>query len=216
MSIDLEDYEYDVFISYLCTNPGDKPAPTCTWVREYLYPELEMWLPEHVEGGRPTPIFFDKIGIKTGDDWRLHIQDALQTSRCLLAVFTSQYFGSPWCQAELNTILEREKELQRQKKLPRRSGLIYPIYLSGEPFIPARFKNIQMKKNLKEFYRTDLNFKTSEKYSEFQRIIREEVCLELSTMFLAVPDWDRNWPVVQPEEKETPTPTITNEYVRLS
>jgi|SRR5579859_2117697 len=216
MSIDPEDYEYDVFISYLCTNPSGKPAPTCTWVREYLYPELETWLPDYVDAGRQTPIFFDKICIKTGDDWRLHILEALQTSRCLVAVFTSQYFGSPWCQAELNTILERQKELQQQKKLPRKSGLIYPIRLSGEAFTPARFKHIQTRKDLSKFYRTDSNFKTSEDYAKFQRIIREEVCLELSTMFLAVPDWDRNWPVVQPEEKQTPTPTITNEYVRLS
>ncbi len=126
-----EDYRYDIFISYLHTNPNGREAATYTWVREYVHPELERWLPESVPRGHQTQVFLDDINIKIGTEWPLVLQQALQTSRCLLAVLSRQYFSSKWCLAEWNTMLEREKLLGlRTREKP--SGLIYPIIFSGE------------------------------------------------------------------------------------
>ena len=193
MPTDPEGYKYDVFLSYLRTDPSGENATTYTWVRKYLYPELKKWLPHCVPPGRQTPIFWDDKSIKVGTEWPKALQDALSTSRCLLAVLSSQYFGSQWCQAEWNTMLERRKSLNVT------SGLIYAIVLSGKEFFPETVRTIQMK-DLSRFNRTDLAFERSSAYGRFQATIRNGVCKDLSKMILEAPTWDKNWRVVIPEE----------------
>lgn len=196
-----EDYRYDVFISYLHTNPNGREAATYTWVREYVHPELERWLPESVPRGHQARVFLDDINIKIGAEWPLVLQQALQTSRCLLAVLSRQYFSSKWCLAEWNTMLERERLLGlRTPEKP--SSLIYPIIFSGEEEdFDETTKTIQQK-DLREFAFTYAAFKDSLMYGRFQNAMKE-VCQDLSKMIIEAPPWDKSWPVIIPEEEPT-------------
>lgn len=192
-----EDYKYDVFISYLRTNPNGEEAATYTWVREYFHPELKQWLSDSVPPGYQTQVFLDDVNIRIGTEWPLALQQALQTSRCLLAVLSSQYFGSQWCLAELETMLAREKLLGlRAEGNP--SGLIYPVVFSGNKFFPDDVRTIQQK-DLSNFAYTHQNFRNSPKYESFQDAIRK-VCDDLGEMILGAPTWQGNWPVVIPEQ----------------
>lgn len=192
-----EDYKYDIFISYLRTYPNGREAPTYTWVREYLHRELELWLPDYAPLGYQTQVFLDDININIGTQWSLALQQALQTSRCLLIVLSRQYFASEWCKAELKTMQERQKLLSLRTQ--ENFDLIYPIIFTGEKeSFPPEVQNIQIK-DLSKFARTDSAFKDSSEYASFQTAIKG-VCKDLSKMILKAPTWDKDWPVVIPEQ----------------
>lgn len=192
-----QDYKYDVFISYLRTDPNGEEAATSIWVREYLHQELKLWLPGTMPPGYKTQVFLDDISIRTGTEWPLALQQALQTSRCLLAVLSSQYFGSQWCLAELETMRAREKLLGlRTEDNP--SGLIYAVAFSGHKFFPDTIRTIQQK-DLSEFAYTHSKFKDSPKYESFQDAIKK-VCQDLGEMLENASTWQNNWPVVLPEQ----------------
>jgi len=148
--------------------------------------------------GYQTHVFLDDSSIQLGTERPLALRQALQTSRCLLAVLSAQYFGSPWCLAEWKTMQEREKVLGLRTQ-ERPSGLIYPVMFSGKEFFPNTVLTMQMK-DLRQFAATYPAFKNSSMYGSFQKAIRE-VCEDLSKMILEAPPWDKNWPVVIPEEE---------------
>lgn len=191
-----ETYKYDIFISYLHTDPNGQEAATYTWVREYFYPELKLWLPHYVPPGYQTQIFFDDANIKVGADWPLALQEAHQKSRCLVAVLSSQYFDSEWCRTELETMLSREKSLGLRTQA-KPSGLVYAVVFSGKKFFPDYAQTIQQK-DLSKFAYTNITFKTSPKYDHFQDMIKE-VCNDLGDMIQAVPPWEQDWPTVSPK-----------------
>jgi hypothetical protein len=194
-----EGYKYDVFISYLRTYPNGQEAPTYTWVREYLHPELARWLPDYVDVGDETQIFLDDINIGGGIYWPSALEQALQTSRCLLAVLSKQYFApqAQWCGAEFGTMQEREKLLGlRTQQDP--SSLIYPVYFSNRESFPPEVQTRQGK-DLSKFAWTYSAFKDTKDYGDFQATIKE-VCQGLSEMIRKAPIWDKNWPVVRPKQ----------------
>lgn len=55
---------------------------------------------------------------------------------------------------------------------------------------------------ISEFAFTYAAFKDSSIYGRFQNAIKE-VCRDLNKMILEAPPWDKNWPVVIPEEEPT-------------
>ena len=69
-------YEYDVFFSY-------KRDPESDDWHEKVKARLEFWLKQELEK-QDVRIFFDKEDIKTGDQWRERLSDALKQSRCIV------------------------------------------------------------------------------------------------------------------------------------
>jgi hypothetical protein len=92
---------YDLFVSYAREDNRDG------WISRFV----ERLLAEHqrVTGGRP-PLkpFFDTSDIRSLDDWRLRIHDALAQSRLLLAFVSPTYFTRPWCRREWRTWIDHE------------------------------------------------------------------------------------------------------------
>src|SRR5512134_1300064 len=80
------DYVYDVFISYR------RKQPVMDWMRLHFFPLLEVILPECMP--RAPRIFID-WETETGAEWPARLAQALATSRCLLPVWSPQYFRSP-------------------------------------------------------------------------------------------------------------------------
>jgi TIR domain len=105
-------YVHDIFISYRHMGPAH------TWVTEYFFPLLKKWLPDYIPSNynfdEEKSIFIDQQ-IETGSSWPIRLNEALHTSRCLLPIWSPQYFRSDWCKAELHTMLEREKMLGLRK-----------------------------------------------------------------------------------------------------
>lgn len=92
-------YEYEFFLSYSRKNPVGN------WVRNNFHPELEQWLASFA--GNAPRIFIDK-DIEEGDHWPSRLENALRRSKYLVAVWSPQYFTSPWCVAEWQSMRQRE------------------------------------------------------------------------------------------------------------
>jgi len=92
-----EDYTYGVFISYR------HRGHTAEWIKNHFYPMLEQRLPECMPVDHDTKIFLD-LKIETGSAWPDELRHALKMSRCILAVWSPDYFRSEWCLAEWHTL----------------------------------------------------------------------------------------------------------------
>jgi len=114
-TVEKEDYQYDVFISYRRGGVVDD------WVRRFV-DDLGKWL--HAVMRHPPRIYFDLTGVTGGSDFGTAIENALLRSKILVAVLTPAYFTSPHCGREWRTFEAREKG---------DSPLILPILLQEQP-----------------------------------------------------------------------------------
>lgn len=123
-------YKYDIFFSY------KRDPLTITWHREvvkrikhYVCNELNI-LNDNLK------IFFDEKTIEAGDAWAEELGEAIKSSKCLVAVWSPEYFHSNWCLSEFRSFLDRQIQLSKK-------GLIIPAsYHDGQHF-PDDAKAIQ-------------------------------------------------------------------------
>jgi hypothetical protein len=121
-------YEYDVFLSY--RRHGEWPS----WVRVIFMPLFSHWLGEEL--GRDAKVFVD-YEIETGDSWPQKLGKSLGETRVLVALFSRQYFASPWCMRELQHVLSREQACGfRTAQNP--AGLIVPASIHDGKDFPHR------------------------------------------------------------------------------
>jgi hypothetical protein len=134
-------YEYDVFISYR------RADPVGGWVQNHFFPLLEMWLCESFPPGQDPKVYIDKK-IETGAEWDEALRYALLRSRCLVSVWSPQYFGRKWCLAEWRSMRERERVL-RERNNPKLK-LVYPVkFNDGDSFPPEETGRAQYTKKVR-------------------------------------------------------------------
>ena len=190
-------YEYDVFISYRRTDPVGG------WVHNHFFPLLEMWLRESFPPGRHPRIYIDKK-IEAGAEWDESLRYALLRSRCLVSVWSPQYFGREWCLAEWRSMRERERIL-RQRDNPKLT-LVYPVkFNDGDSFPPQETGKVQYN-DLSMFNCPFAQFKNSVLYLDFDRKMRE-VAEDVARIALAAPEWEAGWPLV---DVLAPSPLTTD------
>lgn len=186
-----EDYVYDIFLSY-CRRP-----PVGDWVRHHFYPLLKDWLPQVMP--REPQIFIDLEGIETGSQWPLQLKNALKTSRCLLSVCSPDYFRSPWCRAELYSMIKREHLLgYRTEKQP--CGLIYPVVFSDGEHFPIEVQQMQLK-DLEPWNSPSLVFAETREFLDLEQQVKS-ITKDLWRMIDTTPKWQNNWPVFMPESDD--------------
>jgi hypothetical protein len=95
-------YEFDVFVSYR------RYLMWPTWVHEHFKPVFEHYLGEDL--GRQPRVFFD-TSLESGDQWPMHLAQALGRSAVLVPLWSKTYFSSPWCLAECSLMFKREQTL---------------------------------------------------------------------------------------------------------
>ncbi len=184
------DYEYDIFLSYSRKN-GVKD-----WVWNHFEPMLKMRLDG--EMSTDSRIFVDK-DMETGVKWPEELQMNLRASKCLVAVWSPQYFRSAWCMAEWKSMLKREEQLGL--KTPENTrGLVYPIVFSDGNHFPQEAKDTQHQNLCKWNYPYPV-FKNSLEYLEFDKAV-QKICEELSRWISGAPTWNENWPIVTPKTLE--------------
>lgn len=186
-------YEHDVFISYR------RRDPVLTWVREHFAPLIERWLPEALP--QEPAIFRDEDSIDTGDAWPEKLRRGVLRTRLLVAVFSPGYFRSPWCLAEFESMLEREKR-HGLRSAERPDGLVYAVRFSDGEHFPEAAQALQMK-DLRRFNLTAPGFRLTEPYVEFEREM-QIVASEIAAMMPRAPDWRSDWPVVTPPAAPRP------------
>lgn len=194
------DYVYDIFISYR------REPPVLDWVRNHFYPLLDQWLPNFTPVTQRPKIFID-WQIETGAKWPAALKNALKVSRCLIPVWTPEYFRSEWCVAEWKTMIKRE-QLCRRGTTQNPLGLIYPVIFSDGEHFPTGALDTQHK-DLREWNYQYPVFRETAGYLAFDRAI-QQLSQELANFIQRAPTW-RDWPVVTPR----PTRTVTVRIPRL-
>lgn len=121
------EYKYDVFLSYRRSNAW--PA----FMRNIFVPMFRHWL--DTELGRATRVFFDADMIETGESWPYSLALGVASSKIMVCLWSTEYFASPWCQAELGLMMAR-REITRQPSGPLPLILAMVIH-DGDNFSPA-------------------------------------------------------------------------------
>ncbi|MCU0568105.1 MAG: TIR domain-containing protein [Oculatellaceae cyanobacterium Prado106] len=191
-------YVYDIFISYR------RRPPVEDWVRYHFYPLLKKWLPQSMPR---EPMIFIDVGVETGTEWAIALENALKSSRCLLPVLSPDYFRSNWCLAEWQSMIEREQQLGlRTAQNP--NGIIYPVVFSDGEHFPDEAKQIQQR-DLRKWNSSYLSFAETKGIVELEQQV-QELSEELWNMLQRVPPW-QDFPVVTPKV----SPNVTVHLPRL-
>ena len=179
-------YEFDLFLSY--RRGGTVPD----WVHNHLYPMLLDCLTDELS--RTPSIFLDST-METSVHWPSGLERALRRSRLLLPVWSPQYFTSPWCLAEWQTMLAREAASSLATE-EQPQGLIYPLVFAAWRGLPDEAKKRRCR-NMKLWNIPYPQYRNTEDYINLHREIRY-VAEELATQIDRVPQWQPDWPVVLP------------------
>lgn len=175
-------YEFDIFLSYRRTFPFDQ------WMHEHFLPFFRAYLTGALN--REPKVFIDQTNIHPGSSWPQMLQKALARSRCLVALWTPQYFHSSWCRRECEVMLFREQSLGwRSVEEPR--GLIIPVCLFDGEHFPPTASEIQYRA-FQRFVRLGEGFKSSERYVELQEAI-EALAGEVAEVVRRSPRWRSEW-----------------------
>jgi hypothetical protein len=193
-------YQYDIFVSYRRT-PMTEP-----WVHNHLVPTLEARTNE--VSPRPIRISFDHQ-MESGTLWPEEIKRRLRNSALLLAVWSAEYFQSPWCMAEWSSFRERERKLHLFAPA-NPQGLVYPIRYNDGNYYHPEAKLTQCKRDFSSLNYPHEAFRKSEKYLEFDDLI-QRMARDLVTCLESRPAWRADFPIVEPPptmEFDYPRPTL--------
>jgi hypothetical protein len=198
-------YQYDIFVSYK-REPIEKRLVT-PWLRDVL-DRIEFWLRQEL-GGRQIRTFFDEDSIDVGTNWPNEIRDALVRARCLLAIWSPEYFQSAWCRSEWKSFLAREKRIADHDG--GNCSLVFPIKLHDGLWFPREAQETQQL-DLSAYAATTRAFWQSQRADELDQIIRKRLAPALAKVVAEAPDYEDDWPI----ETDTPLPAPAQvEMIRL-
>ena len=167
-------YLHDIFISYKRDPHWD------SWTRDHLSKLISTFLRNDLD--REPSIFIDKE-IEPASDWPQRLGNALGRSRALVAVLNSNYFRSPWCQHELDLILERRSCFPANR-------IIVPLVLHNCEILPEPVARISTT-NLKEFYNPYIQLNTT-LYFQFTEEVKK-LSPHIARAIRSAPDFDSSW-----------------------
>lgn len=124
-----KDEAWDVFVSY-----SHSPAENIDWV------ERNLVLPLRARG---LNVFFDKHSLKLGTDWYFKIAYGIQSSRCMVAVYSEDYFQKSFCRFELRKATVRHIAADRGKGNGSRSFSLLPFQSGRLVAVPFEFDHVQ-------------------------------------------------------------------------
>lgn len=193
----VDDYEWEVFISYR------RADPVHSWVHKHFAKLLRDWLPLSLPAGHSCEIFLDEE-METGVDWPLSLQNALHRSRILVPILSPTYLNSEWCMAEFAAMQERERLCNfRTPDDPR--GLIYPVLFHDGEHLPQYMNDIE-RQDLRDWASAAPNFDQTPDYFAFEAKMKE-IAGEIGRLVTDVaPDWDSGWPKMGTPLVSSPPP----------
>ncbi|WP_025741734.1 toll/interleukin-1 receptor domain-containing protein [Aquimarina pacifica] len=186
-------YKYDVFFSY------KRNQLTETWHNK-LVEQLEFWLNMEIQD-RNVSIFYDKESIEIGDEWKSKIGDAIRHSRCIVAILSPDYFKSTWCYAEILSFLKRQEIIEDS------TGLVLGARFHDGHSFPEKVKAIQQE-DFSDYASVSDSFWDTRKAAEFGDRIKEFARV-IAHQIKNAPEFQQDFPIVIPEEKELLSTKIT-------
>jgi hypothetical protein len=172
-------YEFEIFFSY------KRSADTSAW-HTGLKDSLAHWVSEELGGGGIN-VFFDLEDINVGARWKAKILDALCSSKCLVAVWSPEYFCSKYCVAEWLTFDKRSKLFNRE--------LIAPASRVDGQHFPNDARNLQIAK-FNDYALTATKFWDTAYAAEFEVQLVKPFARGVAKLIRQAPDFVDNFPVV--------------------
>ena len=189
-------YKYDVFLSYP-RNPD-----VVAWIDRYFLPRLHTALKEETLAACKKPmgkIFFDVSGteeslrrsrgfvhgIEPGENWQEVLTEAMQASRCMVALLSNTYFYSHWCQVELKNFQVR----QAKSKVT----IVRPISLISRTKLPEDYPDKYQVPEIEDYVVDGPSFYESKLFPNFLREIRF-LAETVAKSICAAPDFEE-WQV---------------------
>ncbi|NEJ03094.1 toll/interleukin-1 receptor domain-containing protein [Rhizobium ruizarguesonis] len=208
-------YEYDVFISY------KRSRFQTSWIVDYFLPRLEEHLSNYTAAQCAQPnvrLFFDQTevnsaartglpsasGIEPGTLWREALIEGIGKSRCMVALYSPNYFHSKWCLSELKAFEDRAAQTGR--------NIIIPVSIHSMDRLPARAHSRNMFR-MDDFVIDGPSFYESRSFPDFIRnikLIAEKVAEAVCNAPAFVP-----WPTPPLLDENDPTPTPTPPVARF-
>jgi hypothetical protein len=115
---------WEVFISY-----SHSPFENLEWVERELFQPLAQALGEE-------RVFFDRRSIRIGTAWYFELARAIECIRCVVAVYSSDYFRKNFCTFELG------KAVVRDIALRGKDFCVLPL-MRGQVPVPPAFSHLQ-------------------------------------------------------------------------
>lgn len=94
------DYEFDIFVSYT-------REPLLLAFIDGVVERLQYYVKQEV-GGYEKKFFVDRNAIQVGDHWEDRLRSGVTSSRCMLGIWTPEYFQKPWCVCEWKSFVARD------------------------------------------------------------------------------------------------------------
>lgn len=180
-------YRYDLFVSYK-REPRNKQLVT-PWLRQVL-DRVEYWTRQEM-GGTPIRVFFDEESIEVGSDWPNEISEALLSAKCLLPIWSPEYFHSTWCVAEWKSFIKREILIADRGRPACR--LIIPIKFHDGSWFPEEAQRVQQL-DLSPYTATTQAFWNSHRADELDQLIKD-FAPKLARAISQAPPYEAGWPV---------------------
>jgi hypothetical protein len=189
----MSDYDFDVFLSY------KRNELIMPWIIE-VEKRLTYWLTQDL-GGYEAKIFFDKKSIEPGSIWPKRLQDGLKKSRCMVGIWSPEYFRSKWCVSEWRTFQEREKILGFDS-----GGLIIPLRFHDGEWFPDDAQQYQSF-DISKHTSTSPSFWETARADELDQKIRE-FSAKLAIKIRNAPAFCPDWPVLESEPVPVPPTSL--------
>jgi len=172
-------YEFEIFFSY------KRSVDSSAW-HTGLKDSLAHWVSEELGGGG-VHIFFDLEDINVGARWKTKIVNALRSSKCLVAVWSPEYFRSRYCVAEWLTFDKRAKLFDRE--------LIAPASRVDGQFFPIDARALQIAK-FNDYALTATKFWETPYAAEFEIQLVKPFARDVAKLIQQAPDFVDDFPIV--------------------
>lgn len=170
------DYEHDIFISYR------REENWTSWTRDLFCWLLRSYLQQDLS--RTPKIFVDER-LEVGSDWVHELATHLARSRVVVAIFSGDYFASPWCLHELDLIIERQ-----QATANAHSGILIPLIAHDGDLIPTVVDRT-LHRDVSPFRRVGFGLQNP-RFGDFSDLVHD-VSKEIARRILAAPPFDEAW-----------------------
>lgn len=190
-------YEFDLFISYARRGNVQK------WLLNHFYEKLTDCLADQLA---PTPKVYVDREMPRAVHWPSSLRRALRRSKIMIQLLTPQYFESPWCMAEWQSMLAREKMLGLASP-ERPQGLVVPILFADSDNFPLEGK-VRSWRDFKDYAYPDPVYQQTHEYVRFHREVND-LAADLAALIQQAPPWQPDWPDVDPPNPVlSPTPPL--------
>jgi hypothetical protein len=146
-------FAYDVFFSYR------RHSAYMGWLADFFFDRFTADLNTFLD--HAPRVFFDTNTVKVGAHWPTALQDALATSRCMVALWAPDYFRSYYCYNEW-------RNFQRH-----RNGFILPLqYSLNRNKFPIEAQELNIA-DFSPYAFTGDGFRKSQAFFDYQMAIRK-------------------------------------------